>query len=503
MERIGLIDLGSNTARLTIYDVYEGGYFVTVDETKEQTKLGDTEKDGNLKQTRVLQAISTIKSFKKVCAVYNVDKIIPFTTAAVRNAKNQKSFLNDVFSATGLRFQVLSEEEETMHDYHGVINSIEVPKGVICEIGGGSIKLVQYNRRNVMNKTVLPFGAVTLAGLFVKDDVKPEVACLQIEEYVKEKLSMIDWLSTLEPDYQLVGVGGSIRSLARIVRKIRRYPLEMVHNYRIEKEDFDYVYNMIKPFDLEKASKIKGLSSARADVFPCAMAALKAFIDYCSFGIICCCGSGIREGIMYNYAHPITIEKPIVDVLGYSIQTKIRQWNIDGEHAEQVFGLCIQLFKQLRVLHKFPRAYVRVLRIASMLYEAGRQVKYYDYPRHTSYMLLRSNLQGVSHSDIVLAAYVCNVFSKEDFSYTDWSKFNSMLTPEDIEAVNKLSVMLQLAVAFDISRKRVIKEINCDVLGDSVILKTETDGDSSLEIREANRYTLDFKRVFKKNLEIL
>ena len=73
VERIGLIDLGSNTARLVIFDVLEGGYFMVADEMVEAVRLGETEIDGSLKQTRVMQAINTVKVFKKLCAVFRVD----------------------------------------------------------------------------------------------------------------------------------------------------------------------------------------------------------------------------------------------------------------------------------------------------------------------------------------------------------------------------------------------------------------------------------------------
>ena len=76
MERIGLIDLGSNTARLVIFDCYDGGYFVTVDEMREAVRLGETEKDGSMKATRIIQAINTVKTFKKMCMLNKVDSII-------------------------------------------------------------------------------------------------------------------------------------------------------------------------------------------------------------------------------------------------------------------------------------------------------------------------------------------------------------------------------------------------------------------------------------------
>ena len=86
MDRVALIDLGSNNARLVIYDVFDSNYFTVFYETHETVRLGETEPDGSLKQTRIIQAISTLKTFKQICGVYQVDKVIAFATAAVRRA---------------------------------------------------------------------------------------------------------------------------------------------------------------------------------------------------------------------------------------------------------------------------------------------------------------------------------------------------------------------------------------------------------------------------------
>ena len=118
-------------------------------------------------------------------------------------------------------------------------------------------------------------------------------------------------------------------------------------------------------------------------------------------------------------------------------------------------------------------------------------------------MILNSNLYGVSHRDIVLAAYVMDMSNKEETNTGEWAKYNVILSPEDVEAVKKLSIILRLAVALDTSMRNVISEISCDVLGDSVIMKVETNGDSLLEHKAANLVAMDFKKIFRKNLEIL
>ncbi len=138
-----------------------------------------------------------------------------------------------------------------------------------------------------------------------------------------------------------------------------------------------------------------------------------------------------------------------------------------------------------------------------MMHDVGKTFKFYNNAKHTSYMILNSNLYGISHRDLVLAAFVTDVNNKEEVNYTEWSKYNAILSPEDVEAVKKLSVILRMAIALDYSMRSAVTEVSCDVLGDSVILKTELAGDASLELKAANNIAMDFKKVFRKNLEIL
>jgi exopolyphosphatase/guanosine-5'-triphosphate,3'-diphosphate pyrophosphatase len=504
LKRIAIIDIGSNNARLVIVNIMEGGYFMVLDELKESVRLGQNmERDGFLKPSRVAQTIKTLKMFRRLCDSYNVDKIIAVGTAAVRRAKNQKSFLDEVQVTCGIKIKVLSAEEEARLVYHGVINSMDIPKGLILEIGGGSTKIIYYIRRNIIAYETLPFGAVTLTDLFATDNLSPADQAKKIEEFFTEQLKQLPWLKEIDPDTRLIGVGGSFRNLGKISRMVKKYPLEMAHNYVFPTEEFINIYDMIKVLDLDKKMKIRGLSSGRADIIPSAFAQIKAFVDYVNLPEITISGCGLREGIMFNYANPATIEKPISDVLSHSLNTLINYYDINAPHVEHITDLSVQLFKQLRVLHKFPRQLLKVLKIAAMLHDCGKRIKYYNYHRHSYYMILNSNLYGVSHRDLALAAFVVFAHRKEDFANAEWSKFKQLIGEDDYDVVRKLGVILKIAESLDRSMGGVVKGINCDLLGDSVIMKTEIDGDAILEIKNAAGAAAEFKKAFGKNLEIL
>ena len=129
MEKIGIIDLGSNSARLVIVQMLGDGHFIVIDQLKEAVRLGkDMERDGFLKPQRIAETLKTMKTFRKLCDAYEVDKIIAVATAAVRRAKNQRSFLDEVATTCGIKLRVLSAEEEAMYVYKGVINTMDISK---------------------------------------------------------------------------------------------------------------------------------------------------------------------------------------------------------------------------------------------------------------------------------------------------------------------------------------------------------------------------------------
>ncbi len=337
MEKLGIIDLGSNSARLVIVNLFADGYFMVVDELKESVRLGqDMERDGFLKPARVAETIKTLKMFRKLCDAAGVTRIIAVATEAVRRAKNQRSFLDEIQANCGIKIRVLSAEEEAVLVYRGVINTMDVPKGVVLEIGGGSTKIVYYNRRNMLNYVTLPFGAVTLTGLFSEDGLKPEQQAAKIEEFFTEQLKQVDWLKEIDPDVQMIGVGGSFRNLFKISKMVHKYPLDTVHNFKMSVDEFLPIYDMLKVLDLDKKKKIKGLSAERADILPAALAIAKSFVSYLNLEGFTFSGAGLREGIMFNQALPMTLEKPIADVLNYSLTTLVKYYDCDEKHVEQI-----------------------------------------------------------------------------------------------------------------------------------------------------------------------
>lgn len=102
-----------------------------------------------------------------------------------------------------------------------------------------------------------------------------------------------------------------------------------------------------------------------------------------------------------------------------------------------------------------------------------------------------------------MAAFTACCHNKEDVNAYDWARYRDIVNEEDLEVVKKLGVMLRIAESLDRAGAGTIKSINCDILGDSVIMKTEVEGDATLEIKNAMAASTEFRKAFHKNLEIL
>ena len=141
--------------------------------------------------------------------------------------------------------------------------------------------------------------------------------------------------------------------------------------------------------------------------------------------------------------------------------------------------------------------------MVATLHDAGAAIKYYDYEKHTAYIIQNANIYGLTAREMILASLVAAAHKNDELQMSDIVRYKEFIGEEDVDAIRKLGIMLRIAESLDRSMSGCVLGLNCDVLGDSVIMKTEVDGDASLEIKDALNAANDFRRIFRKNLEIL
>ena len=508
MEKIALFELSATAIRLTLGTMVENEYLFIHKELSEYVRINEhIESDGLIKTAKIKECIALLQIYKKICEAEGVTRIHCVVAASLAHAKNYSSFLEEANNVCGLEFRMLTEEEEVASVYTGAINTLDVPRGVIINISSHATRVINYNRRVILDSLIIPYGFSMLNG-----GMSPEQAIERVLEELAPK-EKGGFLTSLDADTSLVGISKVFESFGRLSRKMRKIPVEIDHNFQTDAQAFTQVFEFIKGLDVEKRQKLKGISNQSAVTILAGMCITEAILQHSKLSNITV-GCGYRNvGLLMNYALPFTLERPVSDVLGFSLESIAASAGLDKRACETRYHLSLLLFRQLKVLHKLPRAYLKSLRIASYLYHIGKRVNHFDYEKVNFYAILNCSINGASHKEIVMAAFIAAQKKWEDFNLAEWVRYKDILTEDDLDAVRKMSIMLAMAEAMNIRNCGAVKDVTCDVLGDSVILKlvaderikaTKTDVNALyIEIFYAKKYCAEFTKSFKKNLEIL
>lgn len=500
MRKIGIIDIGSNSVRLVLVKIGHNGGFKIFSDVKESVRLGMGMDDNlKLKEDRIDLAIKTLKLFKIMCDATNVDEILAVATAAVRKAKNRDYFLDRVQEEVGIKIRVLSGKEEAFYAYWGVINSIDIDKGLIMDIGGGSTELILVENRKITNSISLPFGSINLAQNFKLGNKVKEDDIKGLESFLIENYSSISWLSNTK-GYPLIGVGGTIRNMGNIVRKSSNYPLDITHNFIMDKSDVNNVYKLVKGKNLSERKKIKGLSKDRADIFVGVSGAVCKLFEHCKLKSLVVSGSGIREGLIYDYI--LNTTQPVNNVLDFSIDNIASKYELDIEHANHIYKLTSSLYTQIIGEEKSTVNIPKLIKTSSILHDTGINIRFYNHTQHSFYMILNAGINGLTHKELLMSAYIAALHRNKKFKI-NWVRYKKLLSSEDVEIIRKLGVLLRIAESFDICFNRRVNDVKCNVSSEEVGIQIIADTNPEAEINHALSASEQFKKIFKKKLSII
>lgn len=165
--RIGIIDIGSNSIRLVIYDTTRQGGYKIIKECKYSARLSEKiTKAGRLERKDMDTIIPVLRQFKEICSAFEVDRIRAGATAAIRNAANSSEIITYLSEASLIPIEVISGYQEAYFGFLGVINAFDVQDGFVIDIGGGSTEVTLFRGRRYQHSISFPFGAVNTNLMF-------------------------------------------------------------------------------------------------------------------------------------------------------------------------------------------------------------------------------------------------------------------------------------------------------------------------------------------------
>lgn len=301
MENLAIVDLGSNSARLAITQINPNGTFHEIKRVKENTRLSEGMGVEKVLQPKAMNhTIAALQRFKKIYQRYPNVQVTAITTAAVRQAKNQKEFLKRVKNETGISLRVLSGRQEAYYDYLGVVRTLKLEHCLILDVGGASCELVLVQHRKARDLISLPFGAVNMSEQFRLGGFVRAADLFRAETMVTERYNKIPWLRYANR-VPIVLLGGANRTLARMSKTHRHSHYHGIHGYRLTSRVVYATFRELLNRNLAQRKKMPGLETDRADIIIGGMLPLICLLQRNSDGRVIFSESGVREGIITEY----------------------------------------------------------------------------------------------------------------------------------------------------------------------------------------------------------
>lgn len=503
MQKIAIIDIGSNSSRLVITQIYKSGAYNMIYNQKEALRLSSkTTPDGLLTEEAFNDTLECMKSFATMCNLFNVDQTIAVATAATRNATNGPQLAQLIKKETGITVHVISGETEAYISYLGVINTLDVKDGLIFDLGGGSTELILFKDRTIVESVSLPVGCVNITNMFNTKNQMPPTAYSDISYFIMNKLGQYSWLKN--SSLPLIGVGGTIRNLSKIEQKKIKYPSSKLHNFTFSSQAFRNIFKTLLATTFDQRKKIPGLSAERADVILAGSAIIQCLLEVTNSKKIITSGCGLREGLFLNYLAK-TNNTPLIkeNILDDSTNNMLLLYAPDMKHALHVTELALTMFDEWQNLHKLQPVWRKLLKTAAMLHDIGITINYYSHARHSAYMLESAKLFGLSHKEQVMASVIAGWHHGISRSYFRNKFFKDFLTDDDMSKISKMALLLSLAENLDYSQTAQISAIKPSVIDKkTALLQLFAENTPTMELHKTQENLRWFAKTFNMELKL-
>ena len=502
-----MVDLGSNSWRLVVFTYSEPPleWWKRTDELYETVRIGaGLAASGRLSHEAIGRGLETLGVFARFCRANHLAPadVHVVATSAIRDAANGEQFLADAGRATGLTIETLSAEAEARFGYIAAVNTSTLTDGVVLDIGGGSMQLIDVEDRLAKQMASFPLGAVRITEQFLPGDGPPKKKELaRLREHVTEALSGLDWLTSSGP--RMVGIGGAVRNLAAAAQASDGSLDLGVQGFVITPKVLSGLVTELASLSVSERGELPGIKPGRGDIILAAAVVLDTVVQVGGFDGIEATEAGLREGVFF--ARTLLDGDPPLfdDVRRAAVLNLAVQYESDMAHVEHVAKLSLQMFDSLVTGGLFkPRPGEReLLWAASMLHDVGMTISYDDHHKHSRYLIESAELPGFDPRERALIAQITRYHRK---GVPKLGAIEALTRAGDEELLDRCAVILRLAEHLERGRDQSVSEAHLDTNGDGVDLHLKAGGDLTLPRWSVERYGDDeaFERVFDRRLLI-
>lgn len=411
-KRVSVIDLGSNSARMAIFERTSrlGFYILKEYKTKFRLGAGAYENGGIITQESMQKGLETFREFANYIKLNRVNRVLCVGTSALRDAPNANEFIKLIKNKLGLNLRVIDGKMEAFYGGVGAINLLSpVKEAVTIDIGGGSTELARIVDGVIVDTISLDLGTVRLKELFFdKKDIDG------MNDFIKKSINLI-------PEHfasqNIIAIGGSLRAVSNAIMEMTNHQLRIVHNFVY---DYEKHRNFIEKIITSSTLGLKNfpIKKERYDTIREGCAIFRAIAT--KFGVknVITSGAGVREGvflcnILKNGVKISHENYPKVSFPpNFNPSLKSLQDRFDDERFS-IFKYASLIFDALLPLHNLPQEMKFELIAASKLHLCGQNLGFYSAHIHSSYFVLNALNYGYTHEQKALIATILKLKGKK------------------------------------------------------------------------------------------
>ncbi|MFN8846314.1 MAG: Ppx/GppA family phosphatase [Bdellovibrionales bacterium] len=295
--KVAALDLGSNSFLLLIQQKLPSGEVITLHDESVIVRLGEgLQSTQKISEAALLRAEDCLKSFQKTISLHNPDRIQAVTTAAAREAKNSLNFL-DLCNSLGFSVVTLSGDQEAHMSYLGAVDSNELTRCLLLDIGGASTEsIVGEESKNLFAKS-LPIGAVKMTEKFILSQPTKPNEIHNLKEFLSHECADV-WraLKELKPK-KMIAVAGTPTSIAAC--EVGQFDVQKIEGMKLSLERLEFWIKEFSSLSIE-SKKQKYPLGKRADVILAGTIILTEYVRATELQEVVVSTKGIRYGLAQN-----------------------------------------------------------------------------------------------------------------------------------------------------------------------------------------------------------
>ncbi|HYM54082.1 MAG TPA: Ppx/GppA phosphatase family protein [Solirubrobacteraceae bacterium] len=506
-ERLAVIDLGSNSFRLVVFQAGEG-WWKRTDEIYEPVRIGEgLVGSGRLGEKPMRRALATLDVFAHFCRASGLGEgaVDAVATSAIRDAENADGFLALARECLGLPIRVLSREAEARYGYLAAVNSTTLADGCVLDLGGGSLQLVRVAGRLARELGSWRVGTVRMSERFLPPNGPAKRRQLEeLREHVARELAQASWLADAGREAgggRLVGIGGTVRNLAAAAQRAAGLPSNGVQGMVIEPQALGELVELLAALPAAERASVPGIKPARADLILAGALVVQGVLAAGDFDGLETTEAGLREGVFFERLLGERDPPLFEDVRRSSVLNMAAQYEVDMEHTRHVAALALGMFDELARLglHDGDARERELLWAASMLHDIGMSIDYDDHHKHSRYLILNGALPGFTPVETAIVAQAARYHRK---GMPVPGPMAALFGEGDAARLDRCAALLRLAEDLERSRDQLVRDTTIALRDDEVELRLIVDGESAVPRWAAGRERELFERAFHRGLSV-